>query len=264
MYTYNKQDVILALQDIGIKRGDILFSHFNLGFYGIPEGGMTENNIFSIFYDAIFDVIGDDGALVVPTFTYSFNSLNSNGVFDYNNSKSKMGFFPEMIRIKEESIRTFDPIFSCSIIGNTQKIIGKNIISTDCFGDGSIWQLLLEKNAKLCNFNLDTGFSTFLHYCEKICNVPYRKDRIFEGITYYNGRSIVHRVNYFSRDNTSIYKSETKEYSNYVKINNLSNSTGIARGEIVSMNLTDSLDAFKKLYKENPYFFTQEKKKINA
>ena len=123
MNTYNKQDIIYALQDIGISKGDILFSHFNLGFFGIPEGGMNENNIFSIFYDAIMETITEDGVLVVPTFTYSFNSKNSNGVFDYEKSKSKVGFFTEMVRQRKESVRTFDPIFSCAMVGNYKKLL---------------------------------------------------------------------------------------------------------------------------------------------
>jgi len=263
LYTYNKKDVISALQDVGIKRGDILFSHFNLGFYGIPEGGMTESNIFSIFYEAIFDIIGDDGLLVVPNFTYSFNSLNNNGIFDYENSKSKMGFFPEMIRKQDKSIRTFDPIFSCSLIGNVKKLLPQNIISTELFGIGSIWEYLLKNNAKLCNFNLDVGFSTFLHYCEKVCNVPYRKNLKFSGTSIINERKIFHSVDYFCRANTSTYKAETREYSEYVKEKKTANYSKVARGELVSMKVNDSLDIFKEMFHYNNYFLTVEKKKIN-
>jgi aminoglycoside 3-N-acetyltransferase len=258
---YNKKDIVNALKDVGVKQGDILFSHSNLGFFGLPEGGLNEENIFSIFYDAIFDVIGDDGLLVVPTFTYSFNSLNNKGVFDYENSESKMGFFPEMIRKREDSIRTFDPLFSCSLNGNTEKLFSQNIISTECFGEGSIWELLLKNNAKLCNFNLDVGFSTFLHYCEKVCNVPYRKNIKFSGTSIMRDKTISHTVDYFCRENVSIYEAETQEYSDFVKNRKKANYSIVARGEIVTMNIKDSLDIFKEMYDDNPYFFTKEKKK---
>jgi len=260
---YNKKDIANALKDIDIKDGDILFSHSSLGFFGLPEGGLNKDNIFSIFYDAIFEVIGDEGLLVTPTFTYSFNSLNNNGIFNYENSESKMGFFPELLRQRDDSIRTFDPMFSCALNGNSKKLLPQNIITSESFGDGSVWDLLLKNNAKLCNFNLDVGFSTFLHYCEKICNVPYRKNIKFSGTSIINGRKIAHSVDYFCRENTSIYEAETVEYSDYVRKKKKANHARVARGEIVSMDIKDSLELFKEMYNDNNYFFTVEKKKID-
>jgi len=263
-YDYTKKDIVKSLHKLNISKGDILFSHFNLGFFGIPEGGMTEENLFNIFYEAIFEVIGKNGVLVVPTFTYSFKSNSSDYIFDYDNDATSMGFFPEMIRKHPRSIRTLDPIFSCSLIGNIKKLFPNNIItSTEILGDGSIWDIMLKKKAKLCNFNLSSGFSTFLHYCEKKCNVPYRKNFTFSGITKVNDAShIQHNVTFFARDLSLKYDYDTKEYSKYMIDNGYEKRVKLGRGSIVVTSYHDSYNAFNELYNINPYFFTKQKKEL--
>ena len=72
-YHYTYQDLKEAFIAVGLKKGDLVFSHSNIGFFGVPEGKKSDDNAFNTILDALFDVIGEIGTLVVPTFTYSFS-----------------------------------------------------------------------------------------------------------------------------------------------------------------------------------------------
>lgn len=246
---YTMKDIIEALKRVGIRRGDIVFSHMNLGFFGIPEGGLTEENLFRLFYEAIFEVLGEEGLLIVPTFTYSFTKGE---IFDPDNSPSKMGLFPERLRKLNGSVRTLDPIFSVCLHGNIRKLFnnGNVIISTECFGKGSIWDFMLQKEAKICNFNLDAG-STFIHYVEKLFEVPYRYDKEFEGVTVLQGKRIHHKVTYFVRSLN--YLPDFPKFDRFVKEGGYAKITKLGRGSIVCLSCQDVYKAFKEMYEKDRY-----------
>jgi len=228
---YNKNDVRAALIELGLTEGDVVFSHANLSFFGIPYGGMTENNIFSIFYDALFEIIGDTGVWIVPTFTYSFKSNGDSEVFDYENTPSKMGLLAERIRKMDKSVRTLDPLFSVSICGNVNNIVKNNIISSDCFGLGSIFNLMYKKNAKFVNFNMDTA-TTYIHYVEKELKVDYRKNILFSGKTILNNKVIDHSVFYYCRDLESNIQAEFSNFDKLAMDRNIGKKVKLGRGSI--------------------------------
>ena len=250
---YNQKDIEKSLVKIGIKKGDILFSHMNLGFFGIAEGGMTEDNLFEIFYNAIFNVLGDEGVLIVPTFTYSFASKNKK--FDINNSASKMGFFAEKLRKLPNAIRTIEPMFSVSIAGNIKKIFPNKIeVSKQCFGKNSIWDIMHKNNAKICNFNVDSG-STYIHYVEKMHNVDYRFDKLFSGIIKDNEKEYFSEFLFFCRKLE--YLPDFTKFDKYVKNNSIAKTIELGRGSIVTISCQDVFTTFTKLYANNKNIMIQ-------
>jgi len=244
---YTQHDIEDTLRAVGIKKDDILFSHMNLGFFGIPEGGLNEENLFKIFYNAIFNVIGNEGVLIVPTFTYSFTSKEK--YFDIENTPSKMGFFAEKLRQLPNSIRTNDPIFSVSMIGNVKKLFPAEVnVSEECFGKNSIWDLMYENNAKICNFNFDAG-STYIHYVEKMHNVDYRFNKEFEGITKINGIEQKQKVTFFCRKLE--FLPDFTKFDKYVKEHHIAKVETLGRGTVLMISCKDTYDTFAKLYQEN-------------
>lgn len=173
---YNQKTIKDALQKIGVNKGDTIFSHSNVGFFGRPEGAFNERNIFNTIKNAIFEVIGDSGTLIVPTFTYSFCN---NKLFDIENSKSNCGFFAEMVRKSPDSYRSCDPLISVAAIGKLAKYFTQNA-PENSYGDDSFFDRFFNSNGKICNFNFDAG-STFVHYVERKLKVPYRFDKTFNG-----------------------------------------------------------------------------------
>ena len=72
-YTYN--DIVDALKNLNINEGDSIFVHSNLGFFGKMENCSNADELCENFLNAIVEVIGEEGTLVLPAFSYSFCNI---------------------------------------------------------------------------------------------------------------------------------------------------------------------------------------------
>jgi aminoglycoside 3-N-acetyltransferase len=255
---YNKQEIINALRIAGAKNGDILFSHSNLGYFGMLEGAKINLDILNAFKEAIFEVIGEQGTLVVPTFTYSFGSDKLEKVFDVKNTASKMGSFAEFIRLNKNALRSEDPMFSVAAIGAHSELLTKNT-SIYCFGANSFWDRFYKLGGKICNFNLDAG-STFIHYAERLICVPYRKDLTFSGqIVTAGGDRCEKEIVYFARNlankNSGAY---FERLDVLAKSKGLAKQVKLGRGSIVFISSADTVELIKDNIKIEPNFLNRE------
>lgn len=174
---YYFDDVVSSLHDIGITKGDVIFIHNDLGKFGLLSDIKNQFDFNMEFLNACLHVVGDNGTLVLPTFTYSFCE---NEIFDYDESPSKVGYFSEMARTTNGFTRSDDPLFSVTSIGQkTNKLISN--LSNVCFGIDSIFDRMYKMNAKILNLGF-YFYPTFIHFVESQCNVPYRFDKTFTGI----------------------------------------------------------------------------------
>ena len=105
MITTTKLEVQNILKQLGVASGDILMLHSSTYSLGQIEGGLSG------LLNAIIDYVGEDGGLIVPTFSYSFRR---NEVFDVKNTvaSNDMGAFSEFVRNSHLSFRSADPLFS--------------------------------------------------------------------------------------------------------------------------------------------------------
>lgn len=174
---YNKEELRQALEGIGVKKGDIVFSHIGMGFLGYPKEGKDLKTMFHIVYNAFREVLGDEGTLIVPTYTYSFCK---NEPFDVENTPSTVGYFTEEFRKLSEAIRSIEPIFSVSGIGPKVKELFQDL-PMDCFGPDCIYDRLIKADALNCNVGVGFKYSTFVHHVEQTITVPYRYKKIFTG-----------------------------------------------------------------------------------
>src|SRR5688572_20489345 len=122
MSDYAKADIKAALDRLPLERGDVVFCHSNLGFFGRAEGISNASDLCEMFFDAIMERIGPNGTLCVPTFTYSF-SKSEPEMYDRDNSPSKMGMFAEWVREQEGSERSDDPCYSVAGFGSEAESI---------------------------------------------------------------------------------------------------------------------------------------------
>ncbi|QMX75386.1 AAC(3) family N-acetyltransferase [Campylobacter jejuni] len=90
---YSDKDLIDAFYQLGIKRGDILCVHTELFKFGIPL--LSRNEFLQTILNCFFEVIGQEGTLIMPTFTYSFCK---NETYDKVHSKGKVGVLNEFFR----------------------------------------------------------------------------------------------------------------------------------------------------------------------
>lgn len=175
VYTYD--DIVNALKKAGLQRGDSVFVHSNLGYFGKLENCRSAEELSKAFYEAFIEVLGQEGTLIVPTFTYSFCH---NEFFDLNKTPTKCGIFSEYIRNLSESVRSLDPNFSVTAIGNKAIFYTENP-SRESFGINCFFERFLNAKGKIACLNFDCG-STFIHYAERLFDVPYRYNKAFNGM----------------------------------------------------------------------------------
>lgn len=188
-------DFKLALKELGINKGDMLCVHTNFTQFGkiLPKKDEFLHEIKEI----LCDLIGQDGTLIIPTFTYSFCK---NLVFDKKNSKGVVGVFGEYFRHLDGVWRTNDPIFSLAVFGAKQAEFKKDFSS--CFGKDSAFEILNANGAKFLMIGLENGDSfTYNIHIEQCSNVSYRYLKPFSGkIIDETGISRDASILYFVRD----------------------------------------------------------------
>jgi aminoglycoside 3-N-acetyltransferase len=97
------------LIELGLKAGDLVMLHSSLSSMGHVEGG-AETVI-----DAILDVLGNEGTLMVPTHT-GCRTPNEPS-FDLYNTPSGMGKITECLRLRKGALRSLHPTHSDCAIG---------------------------------------------------------------------------------------------------------------------------------------------------
>ncbi|WP_139453511.1 AAC(3) family N-acetyltransferase [Campylobacter armoricus] len=220
---YTQDDLIKALYDLGIKNGDIVCAHSEIFNFGIPL--LSINEFLSALIESLFEVIGKDGTLLMPTFTYSFCN---NEVYDKVKSKTAVGALNDFFRKQEGVKRTNDPIFSFAIKGAREELF-LNKDCDSCFGNDCTYEILTYNNGKILNFGNKECY-TFVHYPEESCKISYRYNKIFKGLIIdENNNQYEKQINFFVRHQGVVTSDEKitqflklKDYYNEIKFGNTS------------------------------------------
>lgn len=251
-FYYNRAQMVQAFKQSGLKPGDVVFSHSNVGYFGYPEEGQTSEALFQTILGAFFDVIGEEGTLVVPTFTYSFPRRQH---FDPDHTPSTCGIFTEMLRRHPEARRSADPIFSVAALGRRAMELTCDL-SPECFGKNSFWDRFLHEDGVICNLNFDAG-STFVHYVERCLNVPYRYDKLFTGRLTRDGKAIKSSAIYFCQDLSNPDTVAAFEWFDRVaRERGVARSVPVGRGAVVVISAADTFKLIEDELKQHPWFLT--------
>ena len=182
------------LSTLGVGDGDIVMVHSAVFTLGHIESGPSG------LYHAFRNLLGDEGTLIVPTFTYSFRR---DQVFDVRNTPvgAEIGAFAEYVRKLPGAIRSTDPLFSMAAIGPRADALMER--STHyCFGPGSIYEKLFAANVLFVALGItySTGLTCFLHL-ERLAEVDYRREMRFGGQSIgYDGNVYDDWAIHFARD----------------------------------------------------------------
>jgi len=185
---WRKDDVLAQLKRIGADNCEILFVHTDLMF-GLPNPHMKKKEYLQSLYETLLDL--HVPTLIFPAFTYSFPNHE---VFDVCSSRTSMGALIEYIRKQPEVFRSLDPLLSMIAVGEQTNLLAGKPVS-HCFGPDSGFDRLHQSNGVKFLF-LGADFSeyfTYIHYIEKVLDVPYRFDMEFSGmILDYDGQTYEH------------------------------------------------------------------------
>jgi aminoglycoside 3-N-acetyltransferase len=172
MQAVTQEQVTTCLKALGIVPGDGLLVHSALQFLGRPVGGLK------MYLQAIREVIGADGTLVVPTFNFGFARGES---FDPRSTPSQgMGAFSELVRQLPGAQRTTHPLQSIAVIGRYAFDLASRDTAS-AFDPGSAFERMLELDFKLLLLGADSRAVSMFHYCERRAKVPYRYWKDFTG-----------------------------------------------------------------------------------
>jgi aminoglycoside 3-N-acetyltransferase len=177
---------------IAPSTGDLLLVHSDLsclaefGWIGAAER----------LLDAILTLIGTEGTLLAPTFTYSFCR---GAPYHHEKTPGEVGLFGNYLLARSDSFRSLHPIFSCAAIGARAEELCSDL-SHSAFGVGSIFSRLISNRGKVLFFNTSFQACTFVHYSEQRIGVDYRYSKEFTGQLLRAGKRIESAWEYYVRD----------------------------------------------------------------
>ena len=179
----------------GVTRGDVLMLHADAMVLAQLPPMPTELR-FQCLFDVLDSVLGPDGTLVMPTFTYS---LTKGECFDPDNTPSTVGTLTEYFRKMPNVFRSSEPIFSMAAKGRLAKEFA-NVPVDDSFGPHSAFGLLNNYNANLICLGCGFDRITYTHYVEQKIQVDYRYFKTFDGTIIRHGITEPIQTRYFVRD----------------------------------------------------------------
>ncbi len=188
-------DIAEAFELCGVGRGDVLMLHADaMVLAQLPP--MSADARFDVLFDALDQVLGPEGTLVLPTFSYSFTKGEP---FDATTTPSAVGLLTEAFRTRPGVRRSGDPIFSVAARGRLADRFAQ-AQTDDCFGPASAFALLAEHDAWLACLGCSLDRATFTHYVEQRVGVDYRAFKAFAGVRLEGALETPAAVRYFVRD----------------------------------------------------------------
>ena len=171
-----KDDITQGLVNLGLKTGDLLMVHSSLSSIGFVEGGAKT------IVDCLLDVLGNEGTLVVPTFTYPSaftDSADEMWVFDPSSTNSGVGSITNEVIRRSSSRRSIHLWHSVSSIGPlSELIVSAGRSSAWDFDSPMSW--ILSNGGSILLLGVPYQNLTAIHVWEVEFQVDYRRDYYIE------------------------------------------------------------------------------------
>lgn len=241
---YNADDIYNGLKAIGADDCELLFIHSDIMF-GSPIAGFKRKEYLNILYQIMQDLKVKN--IIVPTFTYSFCNQED---YDVINSRTSMGAFNEYIRKLDGRYRTPDPLLSISVPNNLRKFFEQ--CGCHSLGENSGLDILHHMDGvKFLFFGARLGDCfTYVHYVEKMLDVPYRFDMEFSGRVIAEDGTVTDRTQYMHTACYGVKPAEYYYFEDYLEEKGLLNKRPLADKYIACI---DEKDAFREIVKKLEY-----------
>jgi aminoglycoside N3'-acetyltransferase len=180
---YNLDDIIQSLKNAGLEEGNSAYFSTSLGLLGIAEDVSSQEELNALFFKAIKQVLGPNGTLIVPTYSYTFGpSTKANpSVFDPQTTPAEIGPFPNFILKQPGVVRALEPMMSMAALGPNSEKLFKNLPHTSYGADSTYERMLSISNMKCVSIGLGPNWTPFIHYADWLARVPHRYDKLFYG-----------------------------------------------------------------------------------
>jgi aminopeptidase-like protein/aminoglycoside N3'-acetyltransferase len=180
---WSQADLARALRSTGLESGDTVYFQVCAETLGPAEGVGSDEDLCRLLLGALQDVVGEDGTILAPAFTFSFCRQE---VFSPEESPTLVGpwntftAFPDYLHRLPGALRSKDPIFSTAGIGPRAAELLTNLPRV-CLGEDSVHDRLRRAGGKICILGVGLYECIFRHYVESVSRVPWRFDKLFTG-----------------------------------------------------------------------------------
>ncbi len=164
---FTKVDLIKGFKEIGLERGDVVMVHSSLSSIRFVKGGPKT------VVEALLEVIGEEGTLVMPTNPMRGGVLkhckSGDFVFDHKKSKAYTGAIPNALLKFKGIHRSIHPSHSVAAFGKFSKFVTEtHHIGNRTCGKNSPWAKIIELNGKVFGLGITIAWTTQYHYLEDI------------------------------------------------------------------------------------------------
>jgi aminoglycoside 3-N-acetyltransferase len=168
----SRADLVQDFHRLGIPFGGLLMVHSSLSSIGYVDGG-SETVV-----DALLEVLGPEGTLVVPTFTDEV-AREPSFVFDPLNTPSMVGAISEAVRRRPGARRSLHGWHSLAAMGPLAAAIAKEVGSSPWLSDGPMPKVI-DYGGEFMLLGVPYKRLTLVHLMEWECGVAYRPGRLVE------------------------------------------------------------------------------------
>ena len=166
--TLTQTDIVSGLREAGLGPGDVLLVHSAMRTFGTIEDGART------VVDALLEVLGPTGTLVVPTFTFA-HEVEDDPTVQPATDRSEMGIITETARLRPDAVRSIAFRHSFAAIGPRASVITEIDPSLSPFDLRASFGVMLALNTQVLILGLTYASSTSHHFAEFVCDVPYRQ-----------------------------------------------------------------------------------------
>jgi aminoglycoside 3-N-acetyltransferase len=159
-------DVSRGLGALGIRAGEHLMVHSSLRSLGYVEGGAVA------VIEALLEVLGPKGTLMVPTFTHSGTEY-----FDPLVSPSKNGAITEAARQRPQARRSLHPTHAVTAIGPDAEELVADDLKCGALGRGCALDRLAKKAGRILLLGVNHTANSVIHVGEDYAGDPDRTKR---------------------------------------------------------------------------------------
>ena len=188
--SFGFEEIVRALRDTGIQKGDTVKVYSRLFTLGVPSGVGSVAEVPDLYLRALQEVLGREGTLVVPTYTTSFGRFGKPFVLE--ESPSEMGKFSEHVRTRPGALRSLHPIHSVAALGPKASLLTKDHPRWNV-GHDTIWERLRRERARVVTLGLPARqCMTVVHHIESLVCAPYVYHKILRGEVMAGGERVGH------------------------------------------------------------------------
>jgi len=156
------------IQGFGLKGGDIVIVHSSFKALGLQDSTPAD------VIHTLLSVLGANGTLMMPTFTYSYAGIRN--VQPFNPEKTigiKNGILSETLRQHPKALRSGHPTYSVAVIGKHAAVIAQGREKAVPLGRGSSFEVAISLGARILLIGVGNKYNSALHYAEVAADLPY-------------------------------------------------------------------------------------------